>query len=338
MKGAKTIYALAFIMLISPFYKMFMPQVYAIDATVVVNPSTYTPSQGQTFNITVEVQNVNNLASWQLELFFDPTLLTCTNYTVPLDNIFGAATITPTPIINNTLGRVFAFTALDGSGSVNGSGIMCRIEFQAKIPGISFADIRNEMNYTGTYLADPANALISFTATDGIIKITAPSFQENIYQVVVNSTTYTFIIYSNSTISNFNYYTNATIKYMATAADGTKGQFTAIIPTILLKPPPATLINNVATYCTFSDNVTHLFVHCSYSHSIKEIEIRSTIPYDVDGNRIINMLDIYLIALHFGELPSNPNWNSLMDTYRDGIINMLDLFVVAINFGKEWKP
>jgi hypothetical protein len=338
MKGITAICFFTVIMFVALVPKTLMPKVYALDATVSVNPTLSTPTLGQIFNLTIEVQDVTNLSSWQLELFFDPTLLNCTNFTVPLDNIFGADIISPPPIINNTSGRLFAYTALDAEGSVNGSGILCRIEFQTKIPGISFIDIRNEVNYSGTYLADPASNLIQFTAVDGTVKIAAPSFQESAYQVTVNSTVYTFIIYSNSTIANFNYFTNETVKYTATAADGTKGQTTAIIPKALLRPPPATLTNGTATYSTFSENATHVFVHYTYNHSAKEITILSTILYDVNGDRIVNMVDLYLVALHFGEMPGFPKWNPLVDVDHNGIINMLDMYRVAVHFGDIWTP
>jgi len=58
-------------------------------------------------------------------------------------------------------------------------------------------------------------------------------------------------------------------------------------------------------------------------------------PWDVDGNGLVNMIDLYLVALHYGETPEDPNWDYHMDVDRNNIINMIDLYIVAIHFGED---
>jgi parallel beta-helix repeat protein len=58
------------------------------------------------------------------------------------------------------------------------------------------------------------------------------------------------------------------------------------------------------------------------------------VPGDVDGNRIVNMLDLYKIALVFGATIGQPNYTSNCDLDNNGIINMLDLYIAAIHFGQ----
>ena len=54
---------------------------------------------------------------------------------------------------------------------------------------------------------------------------------------------------------------------------------------------------------------------------------------DVDGNGIVNMLDLYEVGLSFGFFEGDPEFNVYADLNKDGFINMLDLYIVAQNFG-----
>jgi hypothetical protein len=54
---------------------------------------------------------------------------------------------------------------------------------------------------------------------------------------------------------------------------------------------------------------------------------------DVDGNHIVNMLDLYKIALRFGATRYQPYYVPEYDIEDNGIINMLDLYITAIHFG-----
>ena len=58
------------------------------------------------------------------------------------------------------------------------------------------------------------------------------------------------------------------------------------------------------------------------------------IPGDVDGNHIVNMLDMYNIAIHFGASSGQPGYVSNYDIEDNGIINMLDLYIAATHFGQ----
>jgi hypothetical protein len=58
------------------------------------------------------------------------------------------------------------------------------------------------------------------------------------------------------------------------------------------------------------------------------------IPGDIDGNHIVNMLDLYKIALAFGATKGSPNYVANCDIEDNGIINMLDLYIAALHFGQ----
>jgi hypothetical protein len=62
---------------------------------------------------------------------------------------------------------------------------------------------------------------------------------------------------------------------------------------------------------------------------------------DVDNNGVVNMLDIYNMALRFGAIIGQTSYVSNYDIDDNGITNMLDLYVAAIHYGEiahYWWP
>jgi len=55
---------------------------------------------------------------------------------------------------------------------------------------------------------------------------------------------------------------------------------------------------------------------------------------DVDNNGIVNMLDVYNIALHYGAIVGQAHYVSNYDIDDNGIINMLDLYNTAVHYGQ----
>jgi len=333
-----TLILIAPLLLIMSSYRT---HVKASETTIMyIDPTPTIAPPNAPFNITVKVQNAVNLSMWQIELYFSPTILTCTNYTVPPDNIFGTNIINPKPIINNTIGRILAFCAIDASYGVTGSGTLCKIEFIPKIPGISPLDLTREMTYAGTYLADPDNNILPFTAIDGTVQAQKQGFQQNTYTATFDGQQYTVLVYTNSsTIENFNYNQQAQeITYQATGPDATKALSTTIIPKVLLTPVYAILANTKALPYTKTENATHIFLYYEYGHTTTQIKIRSTIPYDLNGDRKVDGIDMWLVAKAFGSIPGSPNWNPIADANKDGKVDGVDMWLVAKEFGKIWNP
>jgi len=55
---------------------------------------------------------------------------------------------------------------------------------------------------------------------------------------------------------------------------------------------------------------------------------------DLNYDRIVNILDVIVLAVSFGSEPDDPNWNPDADLNNDGIINIFDAILIAGNFGK----
>jgi parallel beta-helix repeat protein len=57
---------------------------------------------------------------------------------------------------------------------------------------------------------------------------------------------------------------------------------------------------------------------------------------DVNGDGVVDLRDIALVARAFGSTPSSPNWNPAADINGDGVVNMKDITLVARNFGEHY--
>jgi hypothetical protein len=115
-----------------------------VFADVFVEPVT-SPSLGDTFNVNVDVANINDLYAYQLDLTFDPKLMSAvsvsegpflpsggTTFFIPgtIDNVGGSVTATADALIG----------AISG---VSGSGTLLTFEFTALALGTSALDIAN---------------------------------------------------------------------------------------------------------------------------------------------------------------------------------------------------
>jgi thermitase len=65
--------------------------------------------------------------------------------------------------------------------------------------------------------------------------------------------------------------------------------------------------------------------------SLETVNVR--ILGDANGDSIVDIADIYAVAVVFGEAPNSPRWNPDLDINNDGIIDIGDIYIVARNYG-----
>jgi len=66
----------------------------------------------------------------------------------------------------------------------------------------------------------------------------------------------------------------------------------------------------------------------------KTISIR--LMGDINGDNVVNMKDIALVARAFGASQTSPNWREACDLNYDGVINMKDIALTARQFGQHY--
>jgi len=62
--------------------------------------------------------------------------------------------------------------------------------------------------------------------------------------------------------------------------------------------------------------------------------ITVTMQGDINADKIVNTVDIVRVALAFGAVPANPNWDPNANINGDEVINIVDIAIVALHFGE----
>jgi len=63
-------------------------------------------------------------------------------------------------------------------------------------------------------------------------------------------------------------------------------------------------------------------------------KIKIKLMGDVNGDCVVDLLDLTSIALAFSSSPGDPNWNPEADLLEDGTINIVDLVTVVVNYDR----
>ena len=307
------------------------------ETVVAFNPiDNYVPS-GESLAVNTAVLNVINLSAWQLLIGFNPSILNCTDVTIPPDNIFGGDYTLFPPEIDNSKGSVKIFCVINGPDGVDGSGTLCQINFQCLTPGVTALEIiQLECVYCSTYLQEPNYELIPFVTTEGTVEVTETSFEENWF----NMETDPILVFSNSTSTGFS--CNETwkiITFDATGTTGTNGSTTVVTPKSLLDGPKImVLVDNTPKPHSISKNETHYFPQFTYQHTTKNIQILVTLLGDVNGDRKVRVNDVLAVAFAFGTNKGDPDWNPLYDLNGDDKVRVNDVLIAAGEFGQQWTP
>jgi len=81
-------------------------------------------------------------------------------------------------------------------------------------------------------------------------------------------------------------------------------------------------------------------VHASVSYeSLKAVsnttfEVSHEISADLNGDGVVNILDLAIVAIAWGSYPGHPRWNERCDLDGNEIINIIDITLVAREYGK----
>lgn len=109
-------------------------------------------------------------------------------------------------------------------------------------------------------------------------------------------------------------------------SDGT-GNITVTTPIIdhaYTQPDNYTVTLTVIDAVGRSDTIFH----------VVEVQNRTFSIYDVNQDHMVDMMDLYLVALAYGSQPGDENWDPRCDVVKDDFIDMMDLYLVAIHYGE----
>jgi hypothetical protein len=61
-------------------------------------------------------------------------------------------------------------------------------------------------------------------------------------------------------------------------------------------------------------------------------------PLDLNGDGVIDLLDLDIVVHAFGSTPGAPNWNPVADVNGDLRVDLLDYLIIRENFGPACPP
>jgi len=91
-----------------------------------------------------------------------------------------------------------------------------------------------------------------------------------------------------------------------------------------------------------SNETLQIELRLSVSHDIKGIsrfsfDILATgsenLPGDLNGDGVVDIVDLMIVTIAFGSKPGDPNWNTLADSNEDRIVDIGDLLSVTLHYG-----
>jgi len=102
--------------------------------------------------------------------------------------------------------------------------------------------------------------------------------------------------------------------------------------TVVTEP---TVIHTFTNYGQFNVTLT-VTDNQGFSDSVmKTVTIIERILGDVNGDGKVDLTDLVLVALAYGSVPGDPNWNPDADLNQDGTIGLADLVTVALHYGES---
>ncbi len=74
----------------------------------------------------------------------------------------------------------------------------------------------------------------------------------------------------------------------------------------------------------------------SIPHAISDatITIHTALMGDLNGDGVVDILDVVKVAIAYNSRPGDPNWNADCDLNNDGMVDIFDLVTVAANYGR----
>jgi len=146
------------------------PSPVSMETVLFTYPTMSVVRKGETFSVNLVLFNVENLSGWELQLYLDNDVLSCTSAKIHMpavwgENVFELGASTENDF-NAMHGRCsMAVSALYPAPSFNGSMVIATLTFKANASGITVLDLQE------TKLANNEACAIPHIAVDGLVKV-----------------------------------------------------------------------------------------------------------------------------------------------------------------------
>jgi len=141
--------------------------------SISVYPGQITVYKYHIFTVNITFTGAANLYGWELKLYWNNTILNCTNAEIHVPTVWSGNTVEAGKGVENTFnathGRYWrALSALNPASTFNGSMAIITLTFETKATGTTLLDLQE------TKLSDTQACAISHLATDGSVTALLP--------------------------------------------------------------------------------------------------------------------------------------------------------------------
>ncbi len=302
-----------------------------VDPPSIINPTLRPPAN---FTVAIKVANVTDLYDYQFKLGYDTSVLNCLGVLIiPFENETNFITEIG---VNDNAGLIWVNVTYYPPANpltTTQPRTLAIIFFQVEGLGTTVLDLHD------TRLSDPLDGDIAHYVSDGLVSIV----ERDVAVIDVKLST-------NMTYPGRNVYINVTVANEGDLYESfnvsTYFDDTLIGKLLVVDLAPDTNTTLAFTWDTTGTTPCH-------SYTIKAEA--SLVPYEMDtadnlyvdgtvkinmigdlnGDGVINILDILIAATAFGSEPGDPNWDPRADISEPwNVINILDIVKIAVHFGE----
>lgn len=311
------------------FNNVLMAKLHVIPPEL-IDPSLMPPA---TFNITVAVDDVENMYGYEFNLTYDANVLTCTGVIInaPLNETHFDSYFS----VDNAIGAVWV--KVDYYPPANPittytNITLVTIFFRVDSMGCTILHLSN------THITNPEDQPINHETTDGFF---CTLIRDLAVTNVVPSTNIVYegwIIHINVTVKNEG---NMTETFDVKAYYGVDNLIGTLTVENLDPDNESTLnftwntegVTPCHNYTIWAEAVAVPYEIDTTDNTCEDGGVKVRLMGDVNGDGMVEMLDFNVLSQAYGSYPGHPRWNPLCDLNQDEWIEMLDFLWVSRNFG-----
>lgn len=307
------------------------------DPAQIIDPTMH---PGDIFYWNISIENIQNMYGYEFYFSYNPAVLTC--FGVMINPIFDETHFTDKFSVDDYTGEVFVnVTYYDPATPISTTLPLAIVTLAFKLDNLGISNLA----FHDTKIVDQSGSQISHDTQGGF-------FQAVTRDVAVTDITLSrSVVYEtwrlniSVTVLNKGDYFNETFDVTAFYDPNFPSLAIAIGTKTVHDLPPNQTATVLFTWNTTgvppNHNYTILAMAAPVPYETKladnqlvDGQVRVKIMGDINGDGIVNILDLTAVALSFGSHPGSPNWNPNTDLDENGVINILDLVRVTINYGR----
>jgi hypothetical protein len=315
-------------------------QVLFSTPTISVDPAAVDVALGNILTVNVTVAVVSDLAGYEFRFYWLKAKLNGTSVVEgPFLRLAGSTNFNIIDFrdnYNSTHGLAWVSAVLLGPGPGSyGSGSLASISLKAINVGSTDLSLRD------TILVDSFVNLIPHLALGGIVHITDHDIAVTDVIPLKHAVGQGYTVGVNVTIENQGGYTESftLAVYAGSAQVGSQN---------VTLPSGLSMVVRIVCGTAGLERGNYIMVAVAYTNTSEtDVDdntfidgiIKVTAPGDVDPvDDYVGIDDIFAIAVHFGQSPTNPSWNSVYDINDDDYVGVDDIFIAASYFGEGENP